>query len=309
MSSTGQTLNDLYPKTPWWTNLVAVFLTAIFTIIATTVSIPKGTGGPSSFGALVTDTALFLPHALILFGILADMFTAEGVYSIPSLVGILSIFLNGLIDLAWVGLSSLINKVGKLAEAGGVSIPGTTQAGGSVSNYSGCYVQGFEVDALKSRYASQTLVVTITIMSYYIFDLLMNKGLLMASIPIFVGIILVVMQMSSMSSGGCFQQNGMLITALSSLANGLIVGGGAYALMEAFYPGKLPSKALPSYPRVDVNDLKTDDNGNLVDANGMSWNILPDGTAVPNTCPGSNNPLGSGNAATNANCPGAVTTN
>jgi len=309
MSSTGQNINDLYPKTPWWTNLVAVFVTALFTIIATSVNVPKTSGGPASFGALVTDTALFLPHALILFGILADMFTAEGVYSIPSLVGILSIFLNKFVDLAWVGVSALIDKVGKVAEVGGVSIPGATQRGGSVEKYTGCNVQGFEIPFLKSRFSSQTLVVTITIMSYYIFDLLMNKGLLMASIPIFVGVILVVMQMSSMSSGGCFQENGIFITAMASLANGLVIGGGAYGIMEAFYPGRLPSKALPSYPRVDASDLKTDDNGNLVDANGMSWNILPDGTPVPNTCPGSNNPLGSGNAATNSTCPGAVTVN
>jgi hypothetical protein len=307
MSSTGQNLNDLYPKTPWWTNLVAVVLTALFTIIATSVSVPKTSGGPASLGALVTDTALFLPHALILFGILADMFTAEGVYSIPSLVGILSIFLNRVIDLAWVGLSALINKVKNVAEAGGVTT--TPMRGGSVSNYTGCYVQGFESEMFKSRFSSQTLVVTITIMSYYIFDLLMNKGILMASIPIFVGVILVVMQMSSMSSGGCFQENGTLVTALTSLANGLIIGGGAYGIMEAFYPNRLPSKALPSYPRVDVNDLKTDENGNLVDANGMSWNLLPDGTPVPNSCPGSNNPLGSGNSATNSSCPGPVTVN
>jgi hypothetical protein len=309
MSSTGQTLNDLYPKTPWWTNLVAVFLTALFTIIATSVNIPKSSGGPASFGALVTDTALFLPHALILFGILADMFTAEGVYSIPSLIGILSIFLNKFIDLAWLAVAALIDKFGKVAEVGGVSVPGTTQRGGSVSNYPGCYVQGFEIDMLKSKYSSQTLVVTITILAYYIFDLLMNKGILMASIPIFVSVIIVVMQMSSMSAGGCFQQNGLLVTTLASLANGLVIGGGSYGIMEAVAPNRLPSKALPSYPRVDVSDLKTDDNGNLVDANGMSWNILPDGTAVPNTCPGTNNPLGSGNAATNANCPGAVTVN
>lgn len=309
MSSTGQTLNDLYPKTPWWTNLVAVFITALFTIIATSVSIPKSTGGPASFGALITDTALFLPHALILFGILADMFTAEGVYSIPSLIGILSIFLNRFIDLAWLAVAALIDKFGKVAKVGGVDVPGTTQSGGSVSNYPGCYVQGFEIDALKSKYSSQTLVVTITILSYYIFDLLMNKGMLMASIPIFVGVIIVIMQMSSMSSGGCFQQNGLLVTTLASLANGLVIGGGSYGIVEAVAPNRLPSKALPSYPRVDVNDLKTDDNGNLVDANGVSWNILPDGTPVPNTCPGSNNPLSSGDRATNATCAGAVTVN
>lgn len=309
MSSTGQKIDDLYPKTPWWTNLVAVALTALFTIIATSVSIPKTSGSTSSLGALVTDTALFLPHALILFGILADMFTAEGVYSIPSLVGVLSIFANGVIDLAWVGLSALLNKFAKTAEVGGLVSPTPVQRGGSVSNYTGCYVQGFESVGMKSRFSSQTLVVTITIMSYYILDLLMNKGILMASIPIFAGVILFVMQLSSMSSGGCFQENGMLVTTLASLANGLIIGGGAYGVMKAFYPNRLPSKALPSYPRVDVNELKTDEDGNLVDASGMSWNLLPDGTAVPNSCPGSNNPLGTGNAATNTTCPGPVTAN
>lgn len=291
--------SKLFPDTPWWTNLVAIILTAVAMMIATRASVPS-TGGPPSVGTLITDTALFFPHALILFGILADMFTYEGVYSIPSLIGILSIFLNKGLDFFWAGISAMLDKAKTIAAVG----TGTGQSGGAVTNYTGCYVQGFEVEALKSKFSSQTLVVTATILVYYIMDLLMNKGIGSAFASIFVGVILFLAQVSSMSMGGCFEETGLATNVLTSLANGTIIGGLAYGIVEAYFPARLPSKALPSYPRVSLNDLKVDESGKLVDESGQAWVTLPDGSVIPDTCSAAGTDANaSSRSATSPGCP------
>ena len=266
-------------------------------LIASRASTSTTTG--ASTGTLLADTALFFPHALILFGILADMFTYEGVYSIPSLVGVISIFANKGLDYFWAGISAILGSAASIVKTG------TGQTGGSVVDYKGCYVQGFEVDALKSKYSSQTLVVTSTILVYYIADLLMNKGIANALASILVGGALFFAQVSSMSAGNCFTpaeggEARLATTVLTSLANGVIVGGLSYGIVEAYFPARLPSKALPSYPRVSRNDLQVDENGKLVDESGKSWLTMPDGSVIPDTCEAGAG--GAGRAATNPSC-------
>lgn len=309
MSSTAKGLDELYPKTPWWTNLVAVVITAVAMLIFSKLSV--GTVGAPTTGSLVTDTALFFPHALILFGILADMFTMEGVYSIPSLIGVLSLFLNKVMDLAWAGVFAIFNKAEAAFRTGNTPAAPARQAGGAVVNYPGCYLQGLEkVEFFKSTSSSQTLVVTSTILMYYLFDLGMNKGIGSAFVPLFASLIIYALQLSAMSSGGCFQQLDMTKAGIISLLNGVLIGGSAYAFMEAYAPNRLPSKVLSTIPKVNVSDLKVNEDGKLVDADGKAWNLLPDGTPVPDTCSASEDrdPNASGTAASNATCPGGAVT-
>ena len=292
--------------TPWWTNLVAVLLTALVMRMAQTLTVPAGTtASVPSLGTLITDTALFIPHALILFGILADMFTYQGVYSIPSLIGLLAIPLNKVLDYFWAGIASLIGKVGTLA---GVSTAG--QAGGAVTDYKGCYVQGFEVNALKSTYSSQTLVVTTTILMYYILDLIVNKGILAATASLVMGVVLVLAQASSMTSSGCFDQTGLAVGILTSVANGSIIGGISFGIVEGYFPERLPSNAISPVPRVSVSDLKVGDNGKLVDSSGKAWSLLPDGTPIPDMCGdiSMSDVDSTGRRATPGSCPGGAVT-
>jgi hypothetical protein len=299
--------------TPWWTNLVAVLLTALVMRMAQTMTLPGGApvpNAPASLGALLTDTALFIPHALILFGILADMFTYQGAYSIPSLIGLLAIPLNKVLDFFWKGLAEVFGMVKNVA---GVGTGG--QAGGAVTDYKGCYVQGFEVDALKSVYSSQTLTVTVTILMYYIVDLIMNKGILAATASIVMGIVLILAQASSMSASGCFDQMGFAGGLLASIANGTIIGGLSFGIVEAYFPERLPSKAISPIPRVSVSDLKVGENGKLVDPSGKAWSLLPDGTPVPDTCGAAGGFGGltdgldsTGRPASQGSCPGGAVT-
>jgi hypothetical protein len=71
--------------------------------------------GPGGMSLLFTDTITYLPHILVLFGVLADIFTMAGVYSIPSLVGILSLFGHYILQMVWTGVQTVLGDVYKLA--------------------------------------------------------------------------------------------------------------------------------------------------------------------------------------------------
>jgi hypothetical protein len=92
-------------EVPWWSNLVAILGTAVVSVLGTVYFIKGATGpavkGPPGIGALLKETMLYLPHIMLLFGILADMFTLQGVYSIPSLLGLLAMPVSGFALKEW----------------------------------------------------------------------------------------------------------------------------------------------------------------------------------------------------------------
>lgn len=298
---------------PWYAVLVSSVLTGLLVFVATSVNVTTSGAASTtpSIGALFTETALFIPHALILFGIVADMFAYQGAYALASLFGLGSIFLNKGLDLFWAGIAGIIDRVGKVTGAGTGTLPAVPvgQSGGSVVNYPGCTVQGF--DYFAAKYSSQTLVVTSTILSYYIFDLAMNKGIAAAGASIGLGILLFGLQAASMKGGGCFRELDFFKGVATSLANGFFIGGFFYGIMEAYGTQYLPSKVIPSIPKVSVTDLKVDaGTGKLVDSSGKSWNILPDGTPIPDMCGelSISDVDSTGRPASGGTCPGGAVT-
>ncbi len=308
-SSVSKEIDELYPKTPWWTNLVAVILTMIVTAILSRMNV-QGSGA-STASKIVTDTALFLPHALILFGIFADMFSYQGAYSIASLFGLSAILLNRGLDYAWNGFWALINLSKRVAGVGKQNVqvaPAPAQRGGSVQNYPGCYVQGFEGEYFQSEYSSQTLVVTSTVLLYYIIDLWMNKGSGSAIGPLLAGAVLLILQISSMSAGGCFPNDTIGTKVGTSLLNGLSFAFIFYLFMESWAPNLLPSKVIPNFKAPNPSNLKIDETtGKMVDENGKAWSFDATGNLIPDTC-GSNGAGGSG-PATDGACPNSVSVN
>ena len=103
---------------PWWGALILAILTSLVSVIATiyylrgsALAVP---GAPPGLGLIFTDAITFLPHILILFGIFADIFTLQGAYSIPSLVGLLSIPLHYVFQFLWSGVAAFIGDIMKL---------------------------------------------------------------------------------------------------------------------------------------------------------------------------------------------------
>ena len=277
--------DPMYEDTPWWSNLLAVLLTAVVSVIgtlyATRASAPTAPSQPSIASSFFKDTLTYIPHILLLFGILADMFTYQGVYSIPSLLGLLSIPANWLMQFFWTGVLGLFTQVSAIAQT--APRPATV-GGGTVGqffqNYDGCDVQG--LSGLRSPFAPQTLVVTATIFCYYIFDLIQNRGLSNALAAIVLGLVLFVGQ--TMVVGSCAanpSEPSTALKALASVAEGMLFGGVGFATVQYVDPSRLPSSAISPFPKVSRNDLKPGTNGTLTDKDGNPYVCMPNGQCYP----------------------------
>lgn len=253
---------------------------------------------PNLFVSLVKDTFGYLPHILLLFGVIADAITQDGVYSIASLIGLFSIFGNWLMGFFWNAIGDVTSSLAELVtEPKGFVPPGgipasaiarmekqrAAMAGGGKKgdfsgNYDGCDVQG--LDGWRSKYAPQTLVVTATIFSYYIFDLISNRGWSRGGVPFAVFAGLFIAQI--MLIGDCgVEELGRWAKAAVALVEGIFFGGTSYAIVQAYRPKWLPSSAIPALPRKTSSDLNPGPNGTMVDSSGNPYVCLPNGQCLP----------------------------
>jgi hypothetical protein len=337
-------------EVPWWSNLVAVLGTAVVSVLGTVYFLKggkpgtPGAPGAPGFGGLLKQVMLYLPHIILMFGVLADMFTMQGVYSIPSLLGLLALPLSFVLKYLWSGVGETIGYIvelvtmrktanasaaSKAAEAaaetatkiaeGATSGVGTAakplsavadvtggpgsrtraqaaktaeeaaayiarQKGGA-NDYDGCTVYGLQF--LQSPYAPQTLVVTATVFWYYILDLITNRGPASASVSIgffiafFVGELFLI--------GECTPADATVkinrwLKGVIAMAEGLLIGGTGYAIVQAYYPTSLPSTVIPTTPRVSVDSLTPNADGTLSDPDtGLSY-VMVNGIPTLNTC-------------------------
>ena len=320
-----------YPDTPWWSNLLAVLITAVVSVVGTLYALrPKAPGAPSGpppFVSFFKDTLTYIPHILLLFGILADMFTYQGVYSIPSLVGLLSIPLNWVMQYFWTGILGLINQLASIAQTGPatpiVNSPvarGTQAGGGAVGeffrDYNGCDVQGFS--GLRSPYAPQTLVVTATIFSYYIFDLIQNRGWVNSTAAIVLFAVLYGAEVFVVGSCAAnVTEPSTTLKAVAALAEGMLFGGVGYATVQYVDPSRLPSSAISPFPKMSRNDLKAGPGGTLTDKDGNPYVCMPNGQCYPDMSTDESRKafaeiaaksFGSGAPAIPADCPASKST-
>jgi hypothetical protein len=317
---TPPTPKPLYPDTPWWASLIAVFFTAAVSILGTAYALGALKGATTDTklppaASFVVDTITYFPHILLLFGVLADMITYDGVWSIPSLVGILSIFANFLMKYFWIGIQSFVTTskevVVNIGKDKSVPPPQVAGAGpGSFfQNYDGCSVQGFEYFA--TEFAPQTLVVTATVFCYYIFDLVRNRGWLNSLAAILVFASVFIGQVAILSTCGNSPYSGTL-QAMMSLFEGIVFGGSAYGIVQTYYPTRLPTSTISPFPRRSKDDLTLGPDGKMYDADGYPFVVLPNGQTVPDisgkkakdayaTLLG--NSLGTGTPAKEASCP------
>lgn len=307
------TSSSMYPDTPWWSNLVTAVVTAVVSILGTAYALGglKGTGstGLPPAASLAIDTITYIPHILLLFGVLADMFTYQGVWSIPSLVGLLSIFFNYLMQYFWKGLRELFLSAENVAKVGATAAVAATapissvddpkqnsmgllggkKKGGAIippaffKNYDGCSVQGFS--GFATEFAPQTLVVTATVFCYYIFDLVRNRGWLNSAASIVMFGVFYAMQVGVLvMSGGCGNpESGYTSTqqAVMALFEGIVFGGSAYGIVQTYYPTRLPSSVISPFPTRSKADLTMGPDGKMYDSDGNPYVILPNGQAVP----------------------------
>lgn len=294
----------LYPDVPWWAVLITAFVFATVGILFGVYGMkkPEGASALSGVGALsiAVDTVSYMPHILLLFGVLADMFSLDGVWSIPSLIGILSIFANYVFQYFWKGIDELV-KTGNDAVKKGLGDDKTSgggkskQKGGELfKGYTGCNVQGFE--SFSSKFAPQTLVVTATVFSYYCYDLIRNRGwinsiaAIVAFFAAYIGEVAVIDFQNPVTpgtettpaTGGCGGTGQSAIAGgVRALFEGLLFGGVGYGIVQTYAPTRLPSSTISPFPRKTAADLSPGPDGKMYDKDGYPYVVLPNGQAVP----------------------------
>lgn len=289
----------LYPDIPWWAALVAALLSAFAGVIGAVLllggGIQPGNFELGSAASLAVDTVTYTPHIVLLFGVLADMFTYQGVWSIPSIVGIFSIFLNYLMQYFWVGLFSIFERAKDVAGIGKPKQQGGAPEGSFFRKYNGCAVQGFE--GFATEFAPQTLVITATVFSYYLFDNILNRGWINSVAGIVTFLVLYVSQIAVLGATAGTQGCGasdpanrsvMMPSTYSSvqqgimaLSEGLLFGGFSYGVVQTYYPTRLPSSVISPFGQRSKSELTVGPDGKMYDADGYPWVVLPNGQTFP----------------------------
>lgn len=212
------------------TAVLAAILVAIGIAFLMKNRLPMTTPTGSFFGfkEFCYVMVLFLPHILVVFGFVADALSQDFRYSIPSIVGFVSLILN------W-GAGLAIGK------AMGMMSPTPAPSGLVGGSYdTGCSVPGFEW--LSSSYSSAPMVVTFTIMSYYMIDLWQNRGFGSSVSSMIATAAFSIAQFIILKTNGCFTSfSNPAIPFATSAVLGLLFGGSAYGIVQAIDRNRLPT--------------------------------------------------------------------
>jgi len=231
----------------WWQGLILAVCSAILGVAAA-VAIMRGNSASVGNGPSWAMVLLrFVPHFLLLFGILADAFTYEGVYWTGTMVGVLATFAAPLLDKLAAGALAMIAKLftkpgveGAVAKGGGLlgSLAAKMKGGG---DYEGCSLMSgaMTADDQKSG-VPQTMTVTTSILAYYIFDLITNLSVLDATGAIVASLALFAGQAAAIS--GCVDSIGQA-AGIAGLY-GIVIGGISFGVINTWAPNYLPSSVL-----------------------------------------------------------------
>jgi hypothetical protein len=273
--------------TPWWGVLIVAIIVSIVSVIGTFYYLkPVDSAAPASgFGPLLTDSITFLPHILILFGVFADIFTMQGAYSIPSLVGICSIPINSLMSKVLDGVNIMFNDLVTIynTQRAGPSVPaagnpfagGARRGGGGLTAWDGCTIKGFEF--FSSNYAPQGLVVTASIFWYYLLDLMINRHPIDSMLTWLAFILFFGLQ--AMQLKDCKElEMAFFVKTFIAIAEGFIIGGVGYGIVQSTIPTRLPSAVLPQGP--NITSLVKQADGTYKDKAGNEYIVGPDGRPI-----------------------------
>jgi hypothetical protein len=282
---------------PWWGALILAILTSIVSVIATIFymrgNAPTLPGAPPGIGMIFTDAITFLPHILIVFGIFADIFTLQGAYSIPSLIGLLSIHTHYVFQFLWTGVAGFIGDLTKLLKTTPPDAPapppaasqfdddvrtllGGSRRGGAMSAWKGCEVYGFE--SLISPYAPQGLVVSATIFWYYLLDLWVHRDGLDSIATLLAFMLFFGLQVWQLQTCENFSES-IAVKSAIALAEGLFIGGTGFGIVQSTIPDRLPSSVLPKVPR--LSSMTKNPDGTYTDSSGKVYVVGPDGITIP----------------------------
>lgn len=250
----------------WWQSLLLAFACTLAGVIAAVMAtMPQVDASGAAVSSWVNDLLKLVPHALMLFGIMADAITYNGVYWTSTIVGLSAMPLHGQLEYIINGLVILFEKfmAGLSGPAPGDAVKreGGGARGGAPPPppFTGCGIMGGTIDP--THRTAQSLVVTASIISYFFMDLWLNRGIINALGVLTLGILL--MGGQAMVISDCFKgftpEKSLTAGVLYAMVFGVIIGGSYYAFFQSFYPMYLPSTVIPLSNT--ISDLSISDTG------------------------------------------------
>ena len=244
----------------WWQSLLLAFACTLAGVIgAVMATTQQFDASGAAVGSWVNDLLKLVPHALMLFGIMADAITYNGVYWTSTIVGLSAMPLHGQLEYIINGLVILFEKM--MAGLSGPAPGDKAKGGGGMrggSDFTGCGIMGGTIDP--THRTAESLVVTASIISYFFMDLWLNRGIINALGVLTLGILL--MGGQAMVISKCFDgppAKSLTAGVLYAMVFGVIIGGSYYAFFQSFYPMYLPSTVIPLSNT--ISDLSISDTG------------------------------------------------
>jgi hypothetical protein len=193
--------------------------------VATTLSPVKDFG---------TKLFLYLPSSLVLFGFIADAIREEFRYSLGSIIGIVSVFVNSLVGFI---IQKLV--VSGSNEAAVFDIVGAKM----------CTVPGFE--SFESMFSPQGIVLPVSIFTYFFIDLGLNRPASenVGTALLFLGFLFI--QLFIMYDKACFPiyyWSSSFVTIAVALLVGALSGVLGWAGVHSLAPQRLPSGSYIAPP-------------------------------------------------------------
>lgn len=260
----------------WWQSLLLAFACTLAGVIAAvTATTQQLDANGMAVSSWVNDLLKLVPHALMLFGLMADAITYDGVYWTSTIVGLSAMPLHGQLEYILNGLVVLFEKLmaGLSASADtkksngpsytvqlnqeGSGMRGGDPPAGALP-FSGCNITGGKMDP--AHRTTESLVVTASIISYFFMDLWLNRGVINALGVLTLGILLMGGQATVISK--CFTDAGnksLTAGVLYAMVFGIIIGGAYFTFFQSFYPMYLPSSVIPLSNT--ISDLSIQDTG------------------------------------------------
>ena len=237
----------------WWQSLLLAFSCTAAGVLAVVMSMSGGldaSGMPAP--SWISDMLKLIPHALILYGVLADAITYDGVYWTTSIVGLSAMPIHGFIETL---LKAAADKIAEMQaakpaaasnptikiELPGQSGQGRLQRGGG---FDGCTMTGMPSATASTDKTTETLVVTASVMMYYFFDIWLNRGMTSALGVVVFTTVLLGGQVFTLSDCKPVKSS-TTGAALYALLFGTMIGGAFYMFFQSFYPIYLPSTVIP----------------------------------------------------------------
>ena len=263
----------------WWQSLILAFACTLAGVIAAVSATSGGVTLPNGeVSSWATDLLKLSPHALMLFGLMADAITYDGVYWTSTIVGLSAMPLHPQLEMIVSGLGVVFTRLMSAspekpspttnitihngaadAASAAVAAPflmmGSARMSGG-SGFRGCTILGGDIP--KEHKTAESLVVTASVISYFFLDLWLNRGVINAIGVLVLGIVL--MGGQAMSITQCFkspEEKSLTAGVLYAILFGFIIGGTYYSFFQAFYPVYLPSSVIPLSNTITSLNLDT----------------------------------------------------